>query len=279
MSLIPNDKTTKISENRKPLIDVFMERNAKINLSAIRNPDDIYTKHILDALELTKIDQDIPLLIPHIPPTKDSLLMTRNEEWLGEGLGVRKKIIALDLGTWWWFPLLPLALTYPHIQRTWLDARRKKIDAINNMISQLDIPNCTAIHGRVSAAWVELIPWKNKITNLHKPNVPPLLTTEESDWERAGMRVNKKWNTSGEGRLYNLITARAVAYIDTLFPRIDALLAPWWHAVLYKLWTVEEDTLLSKKCKKNWRAQLYRHQYTLWQDTTPRIIYVLKKPE
>jgi 16S rRNA G527 N7-methylase RsmG len=42
-------------QERQKLIDVFMDYNSKINLSAIRDADDIFTKHILDSLELTKI--------------------------------------------------------------------------------------------------------------------------------------------------------------------------------------------------------------------------------
>jgi 16S rRNA G527 N7-methylase RsmG len=34
------------------LIDIFIERNSQLNLSAIREVDGIYTKHILDSLEL-----------------------------------------------------------------------------------------------------------------------------------------------------------------------------------------------------------------------------------
>ena len=40
---------------RKPLIDVFMNKNNLINLSAIREPEAIYTKHVMDSLELLKI--------------------------------------------------------------------------------------------------------------------------------------------------------------------------------------------------------------------------------
>jgi len=44
-----------MNPERKPLIDVFMSYNSKINLSAIRDADGIYAKHILDAIELNKI--------------------------------------------------------------------------------------------------------------------------------------------------------------------------------------------------------------------------------
>jgi 16S rRNA G527 N7-methylase RsmG len=44
-----------IDAKREKLIDVFIQKNSQINLSAIREHDDIYTKHILDSIELDKI--------------------------------------------------------------------------------------------------------------------------------------------------------------------------------------------------------------------------------
>jgi 16S rRNA G527 N7-methylase RsmG len=40
---------------RQQLIEVFLETNTKINLSAIRTPEGVYQKHILDSLEITKV--------------------------------------------------------------------------------------------------------------------------------------------------------------------------------------------------------------------------------
>lgn len=105
-------------EERENLIDVFLSMNTKLNLSAIRDKEWVYYKHILDSLELTKL----------IQLTDFSSLC--------------------DIGTGWWFPLLPLALSYPWLSCTGIDARRKKIDAITTMIDQLWIKNCTALWSR-----------------------------------------------------------------------------------------------------------------------------------
>ncbi len=198
--------TTKIPKQRQSLVDEFTQRNSKINLSAIRDPQDVYNKHILDALEIKKIEKNI------------SALQTQSN----------KNINACDLGTWWWFPLLPLAMTYPHIRWTGLDARNKKISAINDIISSLSLDNCKAIHSRV---------------------------------EDHAIR-------------YDIVTARAVAYADTLLPRVDQILKPWGVAIFYKLFTSEEDNILTKY----WRDIEINHTYTLWDDVE-RILYVLKKPQ
>jgi len=76
---------TTIPNQRQPLVDEFTQRNSKINLSAIREPLEVYQKHILDALEIEKID---PKILP--------LLTTVGSDW--EKAEVRG-ITACDLGT------------------------------------------------------------------------------------------------------------------------------------------------------------------------------------
>jgi len=186
------------------LITVFMERNAKINLSAIRSPEDIFVKHIIDSLEVQQLDSVKEFLVNQIKT-------------------------AVDIGTWWWFPLLPLAKMYPDIQWTWLDARKKKIDAINDMSKTLWMNNCYAIHTRIEN------------------------------------HTNK----------YDLVTARAVTYADTLLDWTDTVLKPGWIAIFYKLLTPEEDAVI----QDFWRDILEKHLYTLSDaDKNQRVLYVLKKP-
>ena len=57
-----------------------------------------------------------------------------------------------DVGTWWWFPLLSLSF-YNKDNDCWLklygiDARRKKIDAIQHMIEVLNLPHTEVIWTR-----------------------------------------------------------------------------------------------------------------------------------
>jgi 16S rRNA G527 N7-methylase RsmG len=42
-------------QDRQKLIETFLDYNSKINLSAIRDADGVYHKHILDSLELTTV--------------------------------------------------------------------------------------------------------------------------------------------------------------------------------------------------------------------------------
>ncbi len=103
---------------RKELIQEFITVNSHTNLSAIRDPEGIWLKHIQDSLEINKV----------------ILLKPWNT--------------LCDVGTGGWFPLLPIAINNPELLCTGIDSTRKKIDAINEMIDKLKITNTKAIRTR-----------------------------------------------------------------------------------------------------------------------------------
>lgn len=110
---------------RDKLIKIFSEKNSQINLSAIRDKDWILVKHIYDSIELNKF------------------------------LKIKNGKTVCDIWTGWWFPLLPLAITNPNIQFIWIDARRKKVDAVNDMIKNLWLNN-------VECKWIRIEDFKEK---------------------------------------------------------------------------------------------------------------------
>lgn len=111
-----------LTSDWQKLIDIFLEMNSQLNLSAIRDAEGVYVKHILDSLELTKI------------------------------LDLTQYASVCDVGTGGGFPLLALAHQNSkvlNLQFTGIDARRKKIDAVNTMIAQLGLTNAKAIWSRI----------------------------------------------------------------------------------------------------------------------------------
>lgn len=103
------------------LVSIFLEKNTHINLSAIRDEDGVWVKHI-----------------------EDSLITLPLFEQFGD-----KKLKVLDLGTGGWFPWLPLATMLPQHDFILLDGTRKKVDCVREFAEALWLKNVTAQWGRV----------------------------------------------------------------------------------------------------------------------------------
>lgn len=191
-----------MDKKRAKLIKVFLEKNSQINLSAIRDEEWVYIKHILDALEVQKVFE--------------------LKEWME----------VCDVGTWGGFPLLPLAIEYPDVKFTGIDSVRKKIDAIWDMTKQLWIPN------------IELF------------------------WKRAEEFKDKQ---------FDVLTARAVAYVDKLLPRTKHLLKQWGVWILFKqVDELERQDLLQLCASMNLKLEK-RHTYKLFEWDIERVIYVVRR--
>lgn len=185
----------------KTFIDIFLAKNQELNLSAIRDAQWVYIKHILDALELKKIF-----------PLEDGMHI-------------------IDVWTGGWIPLLPLAITYPKVSFTWLDSVRKKTEAVADMASKLNLHNVHMVWGRA----------------------------EEHEWR------------------YDILTARAMSYIDNLLLRCNHIVKKWWYFVLYKMYSEEEERHLNQLCGTYKLAIEKKHIYTLFPWDIQRVIYVLKR--
>jgi 16S rRNA (guanine527-N7)-methyltransferase len=107
-----------MESQRKSLIDQFIAINSHTNLSAIRDPEGIQVKHIQDSLEINN------------------------------ALVLKPGLTLCDVGTGGWFPLLPIAISNPKIQCTGIDSTRKKVDAVNEIITNIKIPNAKALRIR-----------------------------------------------------------------------------------------------------------------------------------
>lgn len=109
-------------------LEIFIEKNSKINLSAIRDEDWIITKHFIDSVILnTFID------------FKDQAL--------------DDKIKIADIGTGWGFPLIPLSIINPDIEFVWIDSVWKKLKAVEEFASELWLDKVKTINGRAEDIW------------------------------------------------------------------------------------------------------------------------------
>ena len=97
-------------------MNLLLEWNEKINLTAITQPDEVKLKHFVDSLTVLKYINDDDKVI--------------------------------DIGTGAGFPGIPLKIMKENTKITLLDSLNKRINFLNIVIETLNIRNIQAIHGR-----------------------------------------------------------------------------------------------------------------------------------
>lgn len=98
-------------------MELLLEWNEKINLTAITDPHEIILKHFIDSLTISKYIEKY------------------------------KKII--DVGTGAGFPGIPIKILRDDIKVTLLDSLNKRINFLNNVIQEIKLNNINTIHSRV----------------------------------------------------------------------------------------------------------------------------------
>ena len=97
-------------------MNILLEWNEKINLTAITNEEEIILKHFVDSLTINK--------------------------YIEEGKSI------IDVGTGAGFPGIPIKILRKDLKVTLLDSLNKRINFLNEVIEKLDLKNIECIHGR-----------------------------------------------------------------------------------------------------------------------------------
>lgn len=98
-------------------MELLLDWNEKINLTAITEPEEIIVKHFIDSLTIAK----------HI----------------------KENAKLIDVGTGAGFPGIPLKIIREDIEITLLDSLNKRINFLNEVIEKLNLSKIQAIHSRV----------------------------------------------------------------------------------------------------------------------------------
>jgi 16S rRNA (guanine527-N7)-methyltransferase len=99
-------------------LDLLLKWNAKINLTAIRNPDEIVRRHFGESL------------------------------FAGEQLNLGDGKSLIDLGSGAGFPGLPIKILAPQLQVTLIESQGKKVAFLREVIRSLKLENVTVFAGR-----------------------------------------------------------------------------------------------------------------------------------
>ena len=114
--LIKVEISQKQADNFYKYMELLLEWNKKMNLTAITEPEEVILKHFVDSLTI----------IPYL-----------NEE-----------NTILDVGTGAGFPGIPLKILEEDKKFTLLDSLNKRTKFLNEVINQLGLENIRTIHGR-----------------------------------------------------------------------------------------------------------------------------------
>jgi len=194
-------------EKFKLFLKIFKEKNSQINLSAIRDDKWIIEKHFIDSIMLN--------------------VFFDFDDWMN----------IADLGTWWWFPLIPLAIVNPNVNFTWIDSVWKKLKAIDWFIEELWINNVKTLNWRAEILWQDL-----------------------------------QYRES-----FDIVVSRATAYLPTLLEFVIPLLKVWWIFAAYKLQDKEELTASKKALTRLWAKIMKIKNYEIeWQERTIIFIEKIK---
>lgn len=98
--------------------DMLVEWNGKINLTAIIEKDDVYIKHFLDSVSITK------------------------------ACDMSRVSSIIDVGTGAGFPGIPIKIMFPDIKVTLLDSLQKRLNFLDAVIDELSLKDIFTIHGR-----------------------------------------------------------------------------------------------------------------------------------
>ena len=110
------------------------------NLTAVRDPQEMLTHHLLDSLSV-------------VAPLRRQLAALQSERQGGSSSdpdsGSQRKFTLLDVGSGAGLPGVVIAITCPDIQVTCLDAVAKKVAFIQQVAATLKLPNLTGLHARI----------------------------------------------------------------------------------------------------------------------------------
>lgn len=98
-------------------MNLLLQWNEKINLTAITEPEDVILKHFIDSLTINKYIEE------------------------------NKSVV--DVGTGAGFPGIPLKIYRPDIKVTLVDSLNKRINFLDNVISNLELNNICTVHSRI----------------------------------------------------------------------------------------------------------------------------------
>ena len=116
-----NDLTNEQLSQFAKLELLYKDWNSKINVISRKDIDELYLRHVLHSLSISKL------------------------------ISFKDGTSILDVGTGGGFPGIPLAILFPNCRFHLVDSIQKKITVVNNVVKELDLKNVKTSCSRVEA--------------------------------------------------------------------------------------------------------------------------------
>lgn len=184
-------------------INILLRWNAKTNLTAIRDPEEIVTRHFGESLFAARY------LFP-TPAQSGNLSAPGAPSKPGFGLGgevMNHKL--LDLGSGAGFPGLPMKIWAPYIHLTLVESNQKKATFLKEVCRALTLTDVNVLAVRAG------MPQKNQ----------PCGQASRQGLSSAGSPV-------AQIAPADVVTFRAVERFDQVLPIAESLVAPWGRLAL-----------------------------------------------
>jgi 16S rRNA (guanine527-N7)-methyltransferase len=110
-------------------IDILLRWNARVNLTAVRQPEEIVTRHFGESLFAAR----------HLFPKQESLKSDHAEQ----------RVRLIDVGSGAGFPGLPIKIWAPHIHLTLIESNQKKVTFLREVIRRLSLEDADVFAGRL----------------------------------------------------------------------------------------------------------------------------------
>jgi 16S rRNA (guanine527-N7)-methyltransferase len=184
-------------------IDLLLRWNARINLTAIRDPEEIVTRHFGESLFAARH------LFPEVARLgyrERAALQGRVRHTEETGALAPEVITAADLGSGAGFPGIPIKLWSPHLALTLIESNHKKSAFLGEVVRSLALTNVNIFPGRAE----QLLP-RHALSD-PAGNAPSGRTgIHQQSLDRAG---------------FDLVTVRAVERFASILPVAASLVSP-----------------------------------------------------
>jgi 16S rRNA (guanine527-N7)-methyltransferase len=111
-------------------IDLLLRWNARVNLTSVREPEEIVTRHFGESFFAAR----------HLFPAPDQIPTEKSAE-----------VHVIDVGSGAGFPGLPIRIWAPQVQLTLIESNQKKATFLREVVRSLTLTNVNVFPGRAAA--------------------------------------------------------------------------------------------------------------------------------